>query len=126
RPGRQPAGARLLAEEVERAVRQHLDVDCEGRPAQIDTPARRLLDESADLAFNLRRREGKAFVGPPRGDAKRLWTSIVEAGKNRRGERLQIERAPTCVRKVRDAKNPSQAVADLFPRRTRGQGTNAG
>jgi len=100
-------------------------VNREGRPAQIDAPARRFLDESTDLAFDLRRRQGKAFVGPPRGDAKRFGASIVEVGKDRRGERLQVEGRPARVRKVRDAEDPSQAIAHFVPRGTRGSGVGA-
>jgi hypothetical protein len=53
-PRRQAARARLLPEEIERLVREHLDVNAQGRLVEIDPPALLLFDPAADLTLDLR------------------------------------------------------------------------
>ena len=112
-PGRQPAGARFLAEEVERVVGQHLEVDGQIRLVEIDPPALGLLDQPADLALDLRRREGKALVGAARADAKaRRWRSPRSA-RIARGQRLEVVRRPAGQREIGDAEHAADAIAGL-------------
>ena len=68
--GSPPAPA-LLAEEVERLVRERLDVDRQLRVPEVDVPAARHLDAAADLALDLRRRQRKTLVGAARRHPER-------------------------------------------------------
>ena len=67
---RKPAGARLLAEEVERVVRQQVDVHRQLRIAEIDAPTGCVLDAATDLEFDLGRRQRIPFVGTARCHTK--------------------------------------------------------
>jgi hypothetical protein len=51
---RHAAGAGLLAEEVERLGRQHLDVDGQRRMREVHLPLSGLPDQPADFALDLR------------------------------------------------------------------------
>ncbi len=64
------AGARLLAEEIERVRGQHLDMDGEISLVEIDAPSPGHLDAPANLAFDLRRGIRKSLVGPSHADAE--------------------------------------------------------
>ena len=116
-PGRQSAGARLLAEEIEGVIRQHLEVNRQLGIVEIDVPALRLLDETADFALDLRRRERQAFVGAPCGHAERGRSPIAEVVEDRRGERLKFVRRPGGIRKVRDAEDVPHPLAYGLPGR---------
>ena len=76
---------------------------------EIDVPARRLLDEPADLALDLRRRERKALVGAARADAERRRLAVAEVA---RGSRPRVRRkssgARPAQREVRDAEHASR------------------
>ena len=111
-PVGQAAGPALLAEVVERLVRQQLDVHDELRMLEIDPPAARRLDAAADLALDLRRRQRKPLVGPPRRDAEagagailprsrrtsRAIASEIEPGASRRARSW---RSRTCAGRAR-------------------------
>ena len=68
----------LLAEEIERMLRQHLDVDAQLAIVEIDAPPGAVLDPSADFALDLRRGEREPLVGSLRPHAKRSGPAIVQ------------------------------------------------
>ena len=118
-PRRQATGSALLVEVVERLGGQHLDVDDELGVAEVDPPAARFLDASADLALNLRRGERKPLVGPPRGHAKAAACAIAEVAKDRGAQQLDVGRTRSRVREVGDAEHMADSFADLVAARER-------
>ena len=127
--GSPPAPA-LLAEEIERVVRQHLEVNRQRRIVEIDAPALRFLDAAADLALDLRRRERKALVGAAGADAERLGTCGRRGrrGSPRRARRNRAARGPRtrssrCRRSAGSARAPRPAQrarpSRSTPRRSR-------
>ena len=121
RSSRHAARGRLFAEEIERAVRQHLDVHGKGGVLEIDAPAPRLLDDPAHFAFDLRRRERQPLVGTRGRDAERVGLTAAQVGENCGRQRAEVVRAPIGVREVRDAEHPPQPIPHLVPRRVRSQ-----
>ncbi len=116
-PGRQTAGPRLLPEQIEGAVRQHLDMNGERRVVEIDAPPCRLFDQPADFALHLRRRERQPLVGACRRDAKRLRCDAAEIAQDRRRQRREIVRGTARRREIRDAEHARETHAHFFPRR---------
>ncbi len=116
RPGRQAAGARFLSEEIKRALRQHLDVNRERRPIEIDVPPLRVLDPPAHLPLDLRRRERQPLVGARGGHAKRRRLPIAEIVEDGRRERVEIVRSLAGTGEVRDAEHARQPLAHVDPR----------
>ncbi len=114
---RQAAGAGMLAEEVERLVRQRLDVDGQLGVVEIDLPAARFLDPPADLALDLRRGQRKALVGPAHRDAERprVLGARGRAGSRRRWRRRRA--AP--VRRARSSRRRRPSPADRARRPSR-------
>src|SRR5205823_5838253 len=110
--GRQTARAALLAEEIERLVGQHFHVDDELRMREIDAPAFRVLDASADFALDLRRRQREALVGAPRRHAKAVARAIAEVAQDGGGDPVDIERRAAGMGIVRDAEGRTNAIAD--------------
>src|SRR4030095_8740535 len=82
--GRQASRPAFLAEEVERLVREQLDVNRQVRLIEVHTPAARLLDAAAKFALYLRRRHRKALVSAARRDAEAGAGPIAEVVQNRR------------------------------------------
>ena len=117
--GRQAAGARLLAEEVERMVRQHLEVDASApaRSRSTRQPVRSLM-QAADFALDLRRGERKPLVGAPR--AARGTTPACRSPRSRRIAAASASKscgAAAGIREVGDAEHVPHAVARPRPRR---------
>ena len=63
-------GAWFLAEIVKGVIGQHLEMDGQTRPIEVDTPPLRFLDAPANFALDLRRRKRQALVGARRSHAK--------------------------------------------------------
>ena len=89
--------------------------------AEVNLPATRLLDTSADLALHLRRCEVKPLVGPLSRHTEAAARPIAEIHQNRGSQCVDIQRRPTRIRKVCDAKRAADAFAHFFPRRARTQ-----
>ena len=102
---RQAAGAGMLAEKVERLVRQRLDVDGQLGVVEIDVPAARFLDPAADLALDLRRGQGKPLVRPAHRDAERLGVLRPEIAQDLGGNGVDVERRPSRAREVPGAED---------------------
>ena len=115
--GRQAAGARLLAEEIERVVRHHLDVNRQRRLVEIDVPTLRLLDEPAHFALDLRRRERQPLVGSRRRHAERLGLPVAQVGQDG-GPRAAENRAARGPRR-KSSRCRTRAGSDPSPRPTR-------
>ncbi len=111
--GRQSARALFLAEEVEGLPRQELEVNGQLRVGEVDPPPLRFLDEAADFALELRRRERHPLVGPPRADAERRDLTVAQVRENRVGERTEVVRTVPGVREVRDAEDAPDARPGL-------------
>ena len=112
---RQAAGAGVLAEKVERLVRQRFDMNGQLGVVEIDLPAARFLDPPADLALDLRRGQGKPLVGPAHRDAKRPRVLRAEIAQDLGGDGVDIERCPSRAREVAGAKDLGQPIAHASP-----------
>src|SRR5688572_10755772 len=86
---------------------------------QVDTAAASLLDAAADCPFELRRRQGKAFVSAPGRDPEAVTSSRREVAKNGRGQEIQIERGSASVRDVGDPERAPNPVTNLVAGRAR-------
>ena len=89
------------------------------RVFQIDPPACRVLDQSADFALHLRRRERQPFVGARRRHPKRRGMSVAEIAPNRGSQLGEIMRPAIRVGEIRDAENAAHPPARLLPGRIR-------
>ena len=112
---RQPARARVLAEEVERLVRQRLDVDGQLGVVQIDVPPARLLDPPADFALDLRRGHRKPLVGAPHRHAERSRVFGIEIAQDLAGDRVDVERCPSRAGEVPGTEHLRQAIPHAGP-----------
>ena len=115
--GRQPAGARLLAEEVERVGPAASRCGSSAPDASRSTcQPRRLLDQPADLALDLRRRERQPLVG-----ARRARRGTTPASRSPRSSRIAAASAskscgprPACEKFAMPNTRP-QPLAHLVP-----------
>ena len=119
--GGHAARSGFLAEVIERFARERLDVNGEVGLAEVDLPAARVLDAPAHFALDLRRRQRKAFVGAPRGDAKTRRAHVTKIGEDRCGQRVDIEHRASRARKVCDAERVADAVGNSVPGRGRAE-----
>ena len=118
---RQPAGAALLAEGVERlaSVSASTWMVSSGL-VEVHRPAARFLDASADLALDLRRGQRKPLVGPPRRHAERRRIRRVRdpSGSPRQSRRRRAARG----RRARSCATPNTVAMrsrTRLPRRRR-------
>ena len=117
RAGRQPAGARLLAEEVERLVGQHLDVDRSAPAASRFT--------RQPFACLMRPPTSRSICGEVSGkrlSARRADTRNDSTCRSPRSSRIagredvEIERRAPGIRVVGDAEDVPQPLAHAPPR----------
>ena len=93
-PVGQTSSAARLAEEVERLIGEHLDMDHQIGVVEIHGPAARFLDAAADLPLDLRRGHRKTLVRTADRHAKAGARASAKVGENRVRDRLQIARRP--------------------------------
>ena len=89
--------------------------------AEIDRPAGRFLDQSANVPLDLRRGKWKSLVGSGRRHAERRRSTATEISENRRGQRGEIMRPPAGHRIVCNPEDARQPRVHLRPRRFRAQ-----
>jgi len=83
--------------------------------AEVHAPVFRLLDESADLALDLRRRVRNPLIGATYADAKGVGVYIPKIAQDCIGQRAEVVRRASGVGEVRDTKNVPQAIAGRVP-----------
>ena len=119
---RQPAGAAVLAEEIERLVGQRLDVDRQlgmrrGSPsssrASLMRPptSRSISGEVSGKRLSARRADTRNVAG----------RRVAEVAQDLRGDRVDVERRAAGPREVADAEDPRQPIAHLLPVRRRAE-----
>jgi hypothetical protein len=121
RAGGEPTRSAFLPEEVERLSRDDVDADHEVRLVEVDRPSARGLDAAADLALDLRGRQGIALVGAAGRHPEAPAGAAAEIAENGVGNRVDVQRLaarrrpdPPRVRVVGDPERSTEPLCH-FP-----------